>query len=53
MIETHIIAYDYRCNMLYAHGVGFDIFWENGVAYFSFYNDLNMREALDLINMYG
>ena len=50
MIETRVIAYDYRCDMLVEAGIPFGTYWMGNVLFFVFPDDLSMREALDLIN---
>ena len=51
MIETQVIAYDYRCDELYMEGIPFEIYWAGGVAFFSFYDEESMGAAFYLLGV--
>lgn len=53
MIETKIVAYTNRCNLLYDMGIPFETYWVYDVLYFAFPDDIAVREAMDAFNVNG
>lgn len=51
MIETRVIAYNERCDILYFEGIPFEIYWSGGVAFFAFYDEESMGAAFDLLGV--
>lgn len=51
MVETKVVAFTERCDMLIQMGIPFDTYWVGDVCYFIFPNDLALREALDLFGI--
>lgn len=49
MIETKIIAYNERYDILVFYGIPFEIYWSGGIAFFSFYNEDDLAMAYNIL----
>lgn len=52
MLESKIVAYDERINILINEGVPFVTYWFDGILYFAFPDELSYSIAHELFGFY-